>query len=63
DKAGAASSLAGFIQMASGATTGILVGHGLGSSAWPLALAVNATALIALAVFLLSGHARRSADL
>lgn len=62
DKAGAASSLAGFIQMASGATTGILVGHGLGNSAWPLAIAINATALIALGVFLVSGRARRSQD-
>lgn len=60
DKAGAASSLAGFIQMASGATTGILVGHGLGTSAWPLAIAVSATALFALAVFLVSGSARRN---
>jgi MFS transporter, DHA1 family, multidrug resistance protein len=54
-KAGSASSLAGFIQMASGATTGILVGHGLGNSAWPLAIAVAATALIALAVHLAAG--------
>ncbi|CEJ15644.1 Bicyclomycin resistance protein [bacterium YEK0313] len=60
DKAGAASSLAGFIQMTSGAVTGILVGHGLGSSAWPLAIAVSATALLALAVFLVSGPARRN---
>ncbi|QCI69259.1 multidrug effflux MFS transporter [Phreatobacter stygius] len=59
DKAGAASSLAGFIQMTSGAATGILVGHGLGDSAWPLAIAVSATALIALTVFLASGAARR----
>lgn len=58
DKAGSASSLAGFIQMGSGATVGVLVGHGLGQSAWPLASAIDATAAIAATVHLVHRYFR-----
>ncbi|QCK85852.1 multidrug effflux MFS transporter [Phreatobacter aquaticus] len=52
DKAGAASSLAGFIQMSSGAIAGVFVGHALGNSAWPLAAALGVTASIAVGTYL-----------
>ena len=37
DRAGAASSLLGFVQQSSAAILGALVGHMLGESAWPIA--------------------------
>ncbi|MDQ0467381.1 multidrug effflux MFS transporter [Labrys wisconsinensis] len=57
DRAGAASSFAGFVQMLAGAGIGALVGHALGASALPLALAVAATGIAALVVL----HASRAA--
>jgi DHA1 family bicyclomycin/chloramphenicol resistance-like MFS transporter len=41
DRAGAASSLIGFVQQTSAAAVGILVGQVLGKSAWPLALSIT----------------------
>ncbi len=40
DRAGAASSLLGFITLTSSALVGALIGRALGASAWPLAIAV-----------------------
>src|SRR5262249_57966057 len=40
DRAGAPSSLVGFLQPTSAAALGALVGHTLGQTAWPLAVAI-----------------------
>ncbi len=40
DRAGAASSLLGFITLTSSAVVGAVVGRALGATAWPLAIAV-----------------------
>ena len=57
-RAGAASSMAGFIQMLTGAVIGVLVGHALGASALPLPIAISATGLAAAAIFWLSRGVR-----
>ena len=41
DRAGAASSLLGFVTQTSSAVVGAVVGHALGATAWPLAIAVT----------------------
>jgi DHA1 family bicyclomycin/chloramphenicol resistance-like MFS transporter len=51
ERAGAASSLVGFCQMSFAALVGIVVGHALGSSAWPLAIAVALSGLATLALW------------
>lgn len=50
--AGAASSLVGFVQMSFGALVGIIVGHQVDSSAWPLALMIALCALISFLAFI-----------
>jgi DHA1 family bicyclomycin/chloramphenicol resistance-like MFS transporter len=50
-RAGAASSLAGFVQQGSAAILGAGVGHLLGESAWPLAAPLAAMGLVALLVW------------
>jgi MFS transporter, DHA1 family, multidrug resistance protein len=60
DRAGSASSLCGFVQMLGGALIGAMVGHFLGASALPLPIAIAATGVCALLVFLFSGRARRA---
>ncbi len=50
-RAGAASSLLGLSQMSSAALLGIVLGHGLGSSAWPMALMIAAVGSTGLALF------------
>lgn len=61
ERAGAASSLVGFAQMATGALIGVLIGRTLGTDygalALPVAVAVFGTATLAL--FLATGRARR----
>lgn len=47
ERAGAASSLLGFSQMASGAIVGILVGYATTDSAWPMAIAILISGLLA----------------
>ncbi|WP_413991337.1 multidrug effflux MFS transporter [Labrys okinawensis] len=59
-KAGSASSFCGFTQMLGGALIGAAVGHFLGASALPLPMAIAATGMCALIIFLLSGPARRA---
>jgi DHA1 family bicyclomycin/chloramphenicol resistance-like MFS transporter len=40
DRAGAASSLLGFVTQTMSAAVGAILGHALGESAWPLAIAM-----------------------
>ena len=58
DRAGAASSLIGFVQQASAATLGAVVGHTLGQTAWPMAAAVAAMGCLALLVWSASRRVR-----
>jgi DHA1 family bicyclomycin/chloramphenicol resistance-like MFS transporter len=58
DRAGAASSLLGIVQMTFGALIGIAVGHALGQSALPLPVAIAATGGIALLLFLTTERVR-----
>jgi DHA1 family bicyclomycin/chloramphenicol resistance-like MFS transporter len=60
DRAGSASSFCGFMQMLGGALIGAAVGHALGTSALPLPIAIAATGVCALLVFLFSGPARKA---
>jgi MFS transporter, DHA1 family, multidrug resistance protein len=52
DHAGAASSLVGFVQQTSAALVGVLVGHAVGTGAWPLAAAVGSMGATSLALWL-----------
>lgn len=61
ERAGAASSFLGLCQMLFAAIVGVLVGHTLGASAWPLAIAIAITGLAALAIFAASANARATA--
>jgi DHA1 family bicyclomycin/chloramphenicol resistance-like MFS transporter len=60
DRAGAASSLLGLCQMSFAAVVGIAVGHALGGAAWPLGLAVALLGAAGLAIYHLTGGARRA---
>lgn len=60
DRAGAASSLLGICQMSFAALLGIALGQHLDGSALPLPIAVAATGVTALAVFLSTGRARNA---
>jgi DHA1 family bicyclomycin/chloramphenicol resistance-like MFS transporter len=51
DHAGAASSLVGFVQQTSAALVGAMIGHALGTSAWPLAAAVAAMGAMTFALW------------
>ncbi|UVF19673.1 multidrug effflux MFS transporter [Microvirga terrae] len=59
DRAGAASSLLGICQMTFAAVVGILLGRNLDASALPLPATIATTGVLALALFLASGRARR----
>jgi len=59
DRAGAASSLMGFVQMSVGAAIGVIVGHAFNGSAWPLAIALASAGILA---FLLAVIRRQIAD-
>ncbi|HEX8166826.1 MAG TPA: multidrug effflux MFS transporter [Beijerinckiaceae bacterium] len=58
ERAGAASSLLGIVQMSFAALVGIALGHALGGEAWPLPLAIAASGAAALTLFLASRRAR-----
>jgi DHA1 family bicyclomycin/chloramphenicol resistance-like MFS transporter len=58
DRAGAASSLLGFLQQVVGSTAGILVGQMLGGSALPLALIIASMGSLALALALVKWSLR-----
>src|SRR5215469_9255223 len=51
DRAGAASSLIGVVQQTVAATTGALVGHALGATAWPLVIGIAVPGTAALAIW------------
>lgn len=61
DRAGAASSFLGLVQMLTGAAIGILVGHALGASALPLPLAIASTGVLTFAIFHASAALRARA--
>jgi DHA1 family bicyclomycin/chloramphenicol resistance-like MFS transporter len=63
EHAGAASSLLGFTQQTAAALMGALVGHALGSSAWPLVLGVAVMGCATLALWLLTGRMRAEAEM
>jgi MFS transporter, DHA1 family, multidrug resistance protein len=58
DRAGAASSLIGLVQQTSAALLGALVGHTLGQTAWPLAVAIAMMGCLSLALWAASRSAR-----
>jgi len=58
NRAGAASSLMGFAQMVAAAALGILVGHGIGATPWPLVLVIAAMGLAAVVIFATTRSAR-----
>ena len=59
ERAGAASSLMGFIQMTSGAIVGTLLGASLGDTAWPLAVVTLLSGALGFIIFHMSADARR----
>jgi len=61
ERAGAASSLFGFVQQSAAALCGAVVGWFLGQSAWPLAAGVAAMGCAALGLWLATRRIRRSA--
>ena len=61
ERAGAASSLFGFIQQSAAAVCGAAVGWFLGQSAWPLALGVATMGFVTLGLWLATHRIRRAA--
>jgi DHA1 family bicyclomycin/chloramphenicol resistance-like MFS transporter len=57
-RAGAASSLVGFVQQTCAAALGAVVGHMLGESAWPLAAAIATMGCLTLAIWMFSRDIR-----
>jgi MFS transporter, DHA1 family, multidrug resistance protein len=53
-RAGAASSLIGFVQQTCAAALGAVVGHMLGESAWPLVVAIATMGCLTLAIWMFS---------
>ena len=62
DRAGAASSLLGFVTQTSSAVVGAILGHTLGLSAWPLAMAVVLAGGLSLLLWALSRAARARSE-
>jgi DHA1 family bicyclomycin/chloramphenicol resistance-like MFS transporter len=60
ERAGAASSLFGFVQQSIAALCGAVVGALLGRSAWPLAAAVAAMGCVTLLLWLMTQRVRRA---
>jgi DHA1 family bicyclomycin/chloramphenicol resistance-like MFS transporter len=58
DRAGAASSLLGLVQMTLAGVVGVAVGHTVGLGRWPLPLAIALSGLAALAIFRASAGLR-----
>jgi DHA1 family bicyclomycin/chloramphenicol resistance-like MFS transporter len=59
-RAGAASSLMGVVQQTSAAALGALLGHLIGATAWPLAIAVAGAGLLSLALWASTRTIRRA---
>jgi DHA1 family bicyclomycin/chloramphenicol resistance-like MFS transporter len=53
-RAGAASSLVGFVQQTSAAALGAVVGHTLGQTAWPLVVAIATMGCLTLVIWMFS---------
>jgi DHA1 family bicyclomycin/chloramphenicol resistance-like MFS transporter len=60
DRAGAASSLVGFVQQTSAAALGAVVGHMLGQTAWPLVVAIATMGCLTLVIWIFSRGIRAS---
>jgi DHA1 family bicyclomycin/chloramphenicol resistance-like MFS transporter len=58
DRAGAASSLMGFVTLTTSATVGAIIGRMLGASAWPLAIAVLIAGGLSFVFWWFSRHVR-----
>ena len=58
DRAGAASSVVGFVAQTSAAIVGAVMGHILGSTAWPLAIAMAIAGCLALALWTMTRGVR-----
>ncbi len=58
ERAGAASSLIGVVQQTVAATTGALVAHALGATAWPLVIGIAVPGAITLAIWAATREAR-----
>jgi DHA1 family bicyclomycin/chloramphenicol resistance-like MFS transporter len=58
ERAGAASSLLGFFQQSIAAIVGIAVGLALGTTAWPMAIAIAAVGCLALLVWFVTRDVR-----
>jgi MFS transporter, DHA1 family, multidrug resistance protein len=58
NRAGAASSLIGFVQQSSAAILGAVVGHTLGNSAWPMAAPIATMGCLALLIWTVSRRVR-----
>jgi len=58
ERAGAASSLIGFIQQSAGALAAAAVGYTLGATAWPLVIALAATGVVALTLWAMTRQVR-----
>jgi len=61
DRAGAASSLLGFLQQGAAALCGVVVGQMLGDSAWPMAIVIFCTAAAAMVLWASTRKLRDSA--
>jgi DHA1 family bicyclomycin/chloramphenicol resistance-like MFS transporter len=61
ERAGAASSLIGCVQQSVAATTGALVAHALGATAWPLVIGIAVPGAAALAIWAVTRGMRRRA--
>jgi DHA1 family bicyclomycin/chloramphenicol resistance-like MFS transporter len=61
DRAGAASSLLGFLQQTGAALCGVIVGQLLGDSAWPMAVAIALTGVASLVLWLMTRGIRQRA--
>jgi len=62
DRAGAASSLFGFVQQSWSAVVGAAVGHLLGNSAWPMAGAIAVMGAASLVIWAMTRRIRRRPD-
>jgi DHA1 family bicyclomycin/chloramphenicol resistance-like MFS transporter len=61
DRAGAASSLVGFVSQTLSAAVGAIIGHVLGATAWPLAIAIMLAGGLSLLFWILSRDIRAQA--
>jgi DHA1 family bicyclomycin/chloramphenicol resistance-like MFS transporter len=58
ERAGAASSFMGSVQQVVGAAVGVIIGHALGASAWPMVIGIAASGCITLLLWLATRDVR-----